>query len=87
MGALGWFGRAIACGYVWSAQTILGRRETSFIFITSLIAMDTPTQLKWHLESARRAGASVEDVRAVREIAIRIAGACGVKWRNELPAV
>ncbi|KAL5490710.1 hypothetical protein ACEPAI_5544 [Sanghuangporus weigelae] len=84
---MGWFGRAIACGHVWGAQNVLAQRETSFILVAALIAMDTPTQIKWHLESARRAGASIEEINAVREIAMRTATACGVKWRNGVPEV
>ncbi|KAL5512039.1 hypothetical protein ACEPAH_5258 [Sanghuangporus vaninii] len=84
---MGWFGRAIACGHVWGAQNVLSQRETSFILVSALIAMDTPIQIKWHLESARRAGASAEEVNAVREIAMRAAAACGVKWRNGVPEV
>ncbi|KAL5490693.1 hypothetical protein ACEPAI_5527 [Sanghuangporus weigelae] len=84
---MGWFGRAIACGHVWGAQNVLAQRETSFILVAALVAMDTPTQIKWHLESARRAGASIEEINAVREIAMRTATACGVKWRNGVPEV
>ncbi|KAL5528850.1 hypothetical protein ACEPAG_4824 [Sanghuangporus baumii] len=84
---MGWFGRAISCGHVWGAQSVLAQRETSFILLAALIAMDTPTQIKWHLESARHAGASIEQITAVREIAMQAAAACDVKWRNGVPEV
>ncbi|KAL5533513.1 hypothetical protein ACEPAF_5289 [Sanghuangporus sanghuang] len=84
---MGWFGRAIVCGHVWGAQNVLSRRETSFILVAANIAMQTPTQIVWHLESARRAGASTEEINAVREIAMRAAAACGVQWPLGVPKV
>ena len=62
-------------------------RETSYTLIAALIASDTPTQIRWHLAGARRNGGSVEQVRAVREMAMRVANAAGVKWKGEVPDV
>ena len=55
--------------------------------IGALIAVDTPLQIGWHLENARRGGASLEQIRAVREVAICASQSAGVKWRNIIPEV
>lgn len=49
--------------------------------------MDTPRQIGWHLANCRRGGATYEEVCAVREIAMQVASACGVKWRDGVPEV
>lgn len=59
--------------------------ETSFAMISALIAIDTPRQIGWHLEGAIRNGATREEVKAVRTIAIQIATAAGVVWKNSIP--
>ena len=53
--------------------------------VGSLIAVDTPSQIGWHLDNARRGGASVEQIRAVRQIAVRASENAGVRWRNAIP--
>ena len=55
--------------------------------VGSLIAMDTPLQINWHLANARRGGASLEQIRAVRQIAIEVSQSAEVKWRNVIPEV
>lgn len=55
--------------------------------IASLIAGDTPEQISWHLEGAKRGGASLEEVRAVRKVAMDVARFAGVTWRNGVPEV
>lgn len=61
--------------------------ETSYILITSLIAMDTPRQINWHMTNCQRIGASIDDVRAVRAIGMEVAAKCGVVWRVGVPEV
>ena len=53
--------------------------------VGSLIAADTPRQINWHLDNARRGGASLEQIRAVRQIAICACQNAGVRWRNVVP--
>jgi len=55
--------------------------------VASLIASDTPRQINWHLDGARRNGATLEEVIAVRQIAIEAASATGMKWKNGVPEV
>jgi hypothetical protein len=59
----------------------------SYIQVAALIAVDTPRNIGLHLDSARRDGASLEQARAVRQIAIEASQGAGVKRRNEIPEV
>lgn len=49
--------------------------------------MDTAQQIVWHLANARRAGATVAEIRAVREIAMEVGRQAGVEWGNGVPEV
>lgn len=55
--------------------------------MAALIAGDTPQQIAWHLDGAQRGGASFEEVRAVRELSMRVAEFSGVQWRHTIPEV
>jgi hypothetical protein len=59
----------------------------SYIQVAALIAVDTPRNIGLHLDNARRDGASLEQARAVRQIAIEASQGAGVTWRNEIPEV
>ena len=82
-----WFCNAIAYGSVCGYTEILDQLETSYVLVGSLIAVDTPSQIGWHLDNARRGGASLEQIRAVRQIAICASQSAGVRWRNVIPEV
>ncbi|KAN0115890.1 AhpD-like protein [Russula decolorans] len=84
---MGWFSNTIAYGTVYGYTEILDQLETSYILVGSLIAVDTPRQIDWHLANARRGGASLEQIRAVRQIAICASQSAGVKWRNVIPEI
>jgi len=61
--------------------------ETSFALVGSLITNDTPLQIGWHLNNARRGGVTLEQARAAREISIEAAKSTGVVWKNQVPEV
>jgi len=84
---MGWFSNTIAYGSVYGHLDILNQLETSFVLVGTLIAADTPRQINWHLDNARRGGASLEQTRAVRQIAIEVSLSAGVKWREGVPEV
>jgi hypothetical protein len=77
----------MAYGFVYGYTEILNQLETSYVLVGTLIAVDTPRQITWHLDNARRGGASLEQARAVRQIAIVASQSAGVRWRNEVPEV
>ncbi|KAF5621189.1 carboxymuconolactone decarboxylase [Fusarium sp. NRRL 52700] len=85
-------------GYVLSNTDVLTPAETSFVLIASLIPQDANPQLKGHLRGALNGGASVDEVRAVRDVVIKICEASGMKkleenaiggwgWRSEVADV
>ncbi|CAJ0551149.1 Ff.00g110790.m01.CDS01 [Fusarium sp. VM40] len=85
-------------GYVLSNTDVLTPAETSFVLIASLIPQDVSPQLKGHLRGALNGGATVDEVRAVRDIVIKICEASGMRkleetaiggwgWRSEVANV
>lgn len=72
-------------GFVYSFAEVTGHVETSYTMISALIAIDTPRQIEWHLHGAVRNGATVAEVKAVRQIAIEVSRAAGIKWKDEIP--
>ncbi|EWZ46798.1 AhpD-like protein [Fusarium oxysporum f. sp. albedinis] len=105
MGQLDWSGAPdlgllarLTYGYVLSNTDVLTPAETSFVLIASLIPQDVNPQLKGHLRGALNGGASVDEVRAVRDVVIKICEASGMKrleedaiggwgWRSEVANV
>ena len=83
----GWFSNTIGYGLVYGFTDVLSLVETSYTLVTSLISVDTAQQIAWHLANAQRAGATLEEVRAVREIAMEVGRKAGVEWRNGVPEV
>lgn len=85
-------------GYILSNTDVLTPAETSFVLIASLIPQDVNPQLKGHLRGALNGGASVDEVRAVRDVVIKICEASGMQqlsqdavggwgWRSEVANV
>lgn len=61
--------------------------ETSYTLVAALIAGDTPQQISWHLNGARRGGATLDEVKAVRQISMEVAAQCGITWSDGVPEV
>ncbi|KAH0537406.1 hypothetical protein FGG08_005805 [Glutinoglossum americanum] len=66
-------------GYLISKEGILTPKESSFCLMAGLVPQDVNPQLKGHLKGALNNGATVEEVRAVRDVVIRICEAAGMK--------
>ncbi|KLU91427.1 hypothetical protein MAPG_09947 [Magnaporthiopsis poae ATCC 64411] len=66
-------------GYLLSNTAVLTPAETSFVLIAGLVPQDVNPQLKGHLKGALNGGATVEEVRAVRNISMAICEASGMK--------
>ncbi|KIM49534.1 hypothetical protein M413DRAFT_438718 [Hebeloma cylindrosporum] len=84
---MGWFSKTIGYGVVYGHTDITSSLETSYTLVAALIAGDTPQQIAWHLDGAQRAGATLDEVRAVRELSIEVAKFSGIQWRNTVPEV
>ncbi|KAG1739019.1 hypothetical protein EDB19DRAFT_1712533 [Suillus lakei] len=81
------FAMTIGYGYVDSFVEVISIKETTFVTISTMIANATPSRVGWHLTRAVHYGATVEEVRAVREIALRIAIKAGAPLKNEVPNI
>jgi len=82
---MGYFSKTIGYGFTYGLTRHVSELEFSYVMLASLIAIDAPLQIRWHLDGARRNGASEEQVRAVRGMAIEIAKSTGVLTGNEVP--
>ncbi|KAL2268540.1 hypothetical protein VTJ83DRAFT_3386 [Remersonia thermophila] len=80
--------------YVLSSTAVLSPAETSFVMIAGLVPQDVNPQLKGHLRGALNGGATLEQVRAVRSVAVDLCRAAGMRlldpgepggfgWRSE----
>ncbi|KXN82618.1 hypothetical protein AN958_02469 [Leucoagaricus sp. SymC.cos] len=84
---MGYFSCTIGYGFVYGHTEVISALETSFTLVAALIAGDTPQQIFWHLNGARRGGATLEEVKAVRQISIEVANRCGISWSDGVPEV
>ncbi|KAH7910470.1 hypothetical protein BJ138DRAFT_1180261 [Hygrophoropsis aurantiaca] len=82
---LGYYVTSFGYGFGYAFMDVTSPMETSFAMISALIATDTPRQIEWHLTGALRNGATKEEVKAVRAIAIEIAKAAGITWKGDIP--
>jgi alkylhydroperoxidase/carboxymuconolactone decarboxylase family protein YurZ len=82
-------------GYVLSNTSVLSAAETSFVMVAGLIPQDVNPQLKGHLRGALNGGATVEQVKAVRNVVVELCLASGMTmldqnspagfgWRSEV---
>ncbi|KAG1841258.1 hypothetical protein F4604DRAFT_1939524 [Suillus subluteus] len=72
------FTMTLGYGYVYAFLEVISSKETSFTIISAVIANDTLSQVEWKLTGAVRNGATIEEVRGVREIALKIAMKAGI---------
>ncbi|KAJ3566679.1 hypothetical protein NP233_g6850 [Leucocoprinus birnbaumii] len=84
---IGYFSRTIGYGFTYGHTDVLSALETSYTMVAALIAGDTPQQIFWHLNGARRGGATLDEVKAVRRISIEVATRCGITWSDGVPEV
>ncbi|KZT24078.1 hypothetical protein NEOLEDRAFT_1179581 [Neolentinus lepideus HHB14362 ss-1] len=84
---MGWFSNTIGYGLTYGYTEVTSPLETSLAIVAGLIALDTPRQVNWHMGNARRLGATLEEVKAVRQIAVEVAEKSGVHWRDGVPEI
>ena len=80
-----WFCITVGYGMTYGGTDTMSTIEQIYNMVATLIAVDAPRQIGWHLGNARRNGASLEEARAVRRVALEVAGKAGMKWRREVP--
>ncbi|SJL12059.1 uncharacterized protein ARMOST_15480 [Armillaria ostoyae] len=81
------FSTTFGYGYTYGYFGALSAAETSFTMVAALIANDTPRQVDWHLKGSLRNGATLDEVKAVRQISLDVARASGVVWKNKIPDI
>lgn len=84
---VGWLANTVGYGIVYGGADVLTQIESSFVIATANIAMGTPLQIGWHLSNAMNGGATLEEVQAVRKIAIEVSAKAGVTWEQEIPEI
>ncbi|KAF8061658.1 AhpD-like protein [Lyophyllum atratum] len=84
---MGWFSNTIGYGLTYGFADILSPLETSYTLVAALIASDSPRQIQWHLDGARRRGATYQETQAVRMISMEVAALSGILWRDGVPEV
>ncbi|KAK0452750.1 uncharacterized protein EV420DRAFT_1482057 [Desarmillaria tabescens] len=75
------FSTTFAYGHTYSFFDVVSPAETSFTMVAALIANDTPRQVDWHLRGSVRNGATLDEVKAVRQIATE--GRQGIRCKVE----
>ncbi|KAF8894761.1 AhpD-like protein [Infundibulicybe gibba] len=80
---MGWFSKTIGYGLTYGHTDILSPLETSYSLVAALIAGGTPRQITWHLDGAQRSGATQDEIRAVRQIAMEVTGLSRIEWTPE----
>ncbi|PPQ76315.1 hypothetical protein CVT24_009140 [Panaeolus cyanescens] len=83
---LGYLSKAMGYGLIYQNPLSPSTLDSAYTIVAALIAIDAPQQIIWHLAGARRQ-ASLEEVRAVRRVAVEVAREAGVRWLNEVPEV
>ncbi|KAJ8522617.1 hypothetical protein ONZ45_g835 [Pleurotus djamor] len=78
---------AIAYGFVHSYDSVISMLETSYVLITASIFIDFPEEVRWQYVNAQRRGATIEEVKAVQQISIKVAELSGFTFRQRVPEV
>jgi len=84
---LGWFCNTVGYGITYGGTDVLTQVEISYAIVAALIAVDAPRQITWHLANAQHGGATFEEAKAARDIAVTVAQAAGVTWSDGVPEV
>ncbi|GAB7356843.1 hypothetical protein MBLNU459_g7717t1 [Dothideomycetes sp. NU459] len=72
-------------GSYMSENAILSPIETSQVTLASLLPLDVPTQVKWHMRGLIRNGGTEEQVRYALEIAKDVVDAAEVSLKHDVP--
>ena len=72
-------------GYYQSDTSILDAVATSLLNVATLVPMDVPAEVGWHMRGTIRNGGSEESLKVVCEITMKICEICEVGLKNEMP--
>lgn len=74
-------------GMYQSERSVLAELDTSRISLASLVTMDVPKQLSWHMRGFIKLGGTREELSKTLEIANTIVNITGVKLQNTMPDI
>lgn len=72
-------------GYYQSDTTILDAITTSQLNVATLVPMDVPAEVGWHMRGTIRNGGTEEQLQAAWDIATSVCDICEVRLRNRMP--
>ncbi|KAJ8518239.1 hypothetical protein ONZ45_g4670 [Pleurotus djamor] len=79
--------RMISFGFVHDCSTVLSPLETSYVLLASSIFNDFPREVCWYYLAAMEHGATVDEVKSIRRMALEVASYTKITLREEVPEV
>lgn len=74
-------------GLYQSERAVLSELDTSRVSLASLVTMDVPKQLSWHMRGFMNLGGTREELDNTLAIAKTIVDITGVRLKNKMPDV
>ncbi|KAJ8516348.1 hypothetical protein ONZ45_g6330 [Pleurotus djamor] len=78
---------AASCGLILGHSSVLSFLETSYILISASILNDSPREASWYYLAAMRHGATIDQTKRVREMALKVASLSDARLREVFPEV
>lgn len=72
-------------GYYQSDTSVIDAVTTSFLNVATLVPMDVPAEVGWHMRGTIRNGGSEEQLQTAMEVILRICEICDVRLKNTMP--
>lgn len=72
-------------GYYQSEVSIVDAVTTSQLNIATLIPMDVPGEVGWHMRGLMRNGGSEEQLEFALKVTMEVVAICEVRLKNEMP--
>lgn len=72
-------------GFYQSDTSILDAITTSLLNVATLVPMDVPAEVGWHMRGTIRNGGSQEQLKTAWDITMAICGICEVELKNQMP--
>ncbi|KAJ8516366.1 hypothetical protein ONZ45_g6320 [Pleurotus djamor] len=77
----------VAYGLILGHGSVVSTLETTYILIAASILDEFPRQVSWFYLAAMRHGATIEETKAVREMALKVASLTNTTFRGAVPEV
>ncbi|KAJ8516346.1 hypothetical protein ONZ45_g6332 [Pleurotus djamor] len=77
----------VAYGLILGHGSVVSTLETTYILIAASILDEFPRQVSWFSLAAMRHGATIEETKAVREMALKVASLTNTTFRGTVPEV